>query len=103
MNYYYRLSLAFVLLVFPLRAFAPGLGWDYQEQARSHIIDIPHTEMHIPFDEPAKKMIGTVIETVAILPQKETVKEISLDAVNMNIEHVWLEEPGGKKLPLSFD
>jgi aminopeptidase N len=102
MNFFYRLSLTLVLIVFPLRSFAQGLGWDYQEQARSHIIDISHLEMHIAFDEPAKKIMGTVIETVAILPEKEPVREISLDAVNMNIEHVWLEGPGGKKMPLAF-
>ncbi|HEX5316926.1 MAG TPA: hypothetical protein VFX22_09780, partial [Candidatus Kapabacteria bacterium] len=76
MKNFYRLSLAFVLIAFPLRAFSQGLGWDYQEQARSHIIDISHLEMHISFDEPAKKVMGTVLETVSILPQKNPVKEI---------------------------
>ncbi|HET6401888.1 MAG TPA: M1 family aminopeptidase [Candidatus Kapabacteria bacterium] len=103
MNHFYRLSLTFVLLAFPLRTFAQGLGWDYQEQARSHIIDISHIEMHISFDEPAKKMMGTVIETVAILPQKNPVKEFRLDAVNMTVERVWLEEGRGKMVPLQFN
>src|SRR5487761_2764419 len=82
---------------------AQGLGWDYQEQARSHILDISHIEMHISFDEPAKKMMGTAIETIAILPQKNPVKEFRLDAVNMTVERVWLEEGHGKMIPLAFN
>ncbi len=82
---------------------AQGLGWDYQEQARSHILDISHLEMHISFDEPAKQVMGTVLETVAILPQKNPVKEIRLDAVNMTVERVWLDEGHGRTMPLSFN
>ncbi len=99
----FRLFLiAIAIFTFPLSSFAQGLGWDYQEQARSHTTDLQHVEMHISFDEPAKKIMGTVLETMAILPQKDTVKEIVLDAVNLNIQNVWIEEGKGKKLPLVF-
>ena len=96
-------SLALAILVFPIRGIAQGLGWDYQEQARSHTTDLQHVEMHISFDEPAKKFMGTVLETMAILPQKDPVNEIVLDAVNLNIEKVWLDEGNGRKLPLTFN
>ncbi len=102
MHSFRRFSLALAILAFPLRSFAQGLGWDYQEQARSHTTDLQHIEMHIAFDEPAKKMMGTVITTLSILPQKDPVKEIVFDAVNLNIEKVWLEDGKGKKTPLQF-
>ena len=103
MNPIRHFSLALLLLALPLnRIFAQGLGWDYQEQARSHEIAISHLEMHISFDEPAKKVMGTVLETVAILPQKNPVREIRLDAVNMTVEKVWLVDHG-REQPLSFN
>lgn len=99
----FRFSL-FVLfyLSFSLLARAQGLGWDYQEQARTHITHLQHIEMHIAFDEPAKKVMGTVLTTLEILPQKDPVTVVPLDAVNLNIEKVWLDQGNGKKLPLSF-
>jgi aminopeptidase N len=102
MHLFRRFSLAFVILTFSIRGFAQGLGWDYQEQARSHTTDLQHVEMHISFDEPAKKMMGTILQTVAILPQKDPVKEIVFDAVNLNILKVWLEDRSGKKTALQF-
>jgi aminopeptidase N len=94
-------SIAFAIFAFPIRTFAQGLGWDYQEQARSHTTDLQHVEMHISFDEPAKKVMGTILQTLAILPQQDPVKEIQFDAVNLNIVKVWLDQ-SGKKIPLSF-
>ncbi len=96
---------SFVALLLQFSSFsahAQGLGWDYQEQARSHTTDLQHIEMHIAFDEPAKKVMGTILQTLAILPQQDPVKEIVFDAVNMNIENVWLDNGKGKKLPLQF-
>ncbi len=95
----------FVSLIFlfsSISLHAQGLGWDYQEQARSHDIDISHLEMHISFDEPAKKVMGTVLETVAILPQEKPVREIRLDAVNMTVQKVWLVQ-GHRSEPLAFN
>src|SRR5437763_706804 len=82
---------------------AQYLGWDYQEQARTHTTDIQHIEMHISFDEPAKKMFGTVYHTLAILPQKDPVRDIIFDAVDLNITKVWIDDGKGKRTPLSFD
>ncbi len=102
MNRIRLFSLALLITTFSLRSFAQGLGWDYQEQARSHTTDLQHVEMHISFDEPAKKVMGTVLQTLAILPQKESVNEVVFDAVNLNIEKVWLDQGKGKQIPLTF-
>jgi len=83
-------------------AHAQGLGWDYQEQARTHSTDVQHIEMHITFDEAAKKVMGTVYHTLSILPQRNPVTTIEFDAVNINIEKVWIRD-GKKETPLAFD
>ncbi len=102
MTAFYRLSLVIIVLSFSASLRAQGFGWDYQEQARTHTTDLQHIEMHISFDEPAKKVMGTVLTTLAILPQKDPVTEIVFDALNLNVQHVWLEERG-KKLPLTYN
>jgi aminopeptidase N len=110
MNYKHMLRRLLVLSVFILHASyfaaqtrAQYLGWDYQEQARTHVTDIQHIEMHISFDAPAKKVMGTVYHTLSILPQKDPVRDIVFDAVNINIQKVWIEEGKGKRIPLNFD
>ncbi len=103
MNVIRRLLLAIAVVVFPMRLLAQGLGWDYQEQARTHNTDVEHIEMHISFDEPAKKVFGTVYHTLQILPQVKPVDTIVFDAVNLNIQKVWIEDKGGKKTSLTFD
>ncbi|HEY3874862.1 MAG TPA: M1 family metallopeptidase [Candidatus Kapabacteria bacterium] len=98
----FRFSVSILVYsLFTIVAHAQGLGWDYQEQARSHSTDIQHIEMHLSFDEPAKKVMGTVLTTLAILPQQDPVREIQFDAVNLNIGKVWLDE-NGKKIQLTF-
>jgi aminopeptidase N len=59
--------------------------------------------MHISFDEPAKKVKGTVLHTLTILPQREPVTSIPFDAMDMTIERVWLQDAAGKRSQLSFD
>jgi aminopeptidase N len=93
-------SIVFIVFALPLRA--QYLGWDYQEQARTHTTDIQHIEMHITFDQPAKKVMGTVLHTLQILPQKDPVTDIVFDASGLNIQRVWLDDKG-RQVPLSFD
>lgn len=103
MHLFRSLSLALVFLILPLAASAQYTGWDPPEQARTHATDISHIEMHFSFDQPAHKLMGTVLTTLSILPQKGPVDSVVFDAVNMTIESVWLEGGKGKRLPLNFD
>lgn len=81
---------------------AQTASWDGPEQPRSHSTDIRHIEMHIAFDEPAKKVIGTVLHTLTVLPQRDPVTTISFDAMDMTIQHVWLQDKA-KRTNLTFD
>lgn len=82
---------------------AQYLGWDYQEQARTHNTDIQHIVLNISFDQSAKKLIGKVMTTLAMLPGRDSNGDIVFDAIGLTIEKVWLEGPGGKKTSLKFD
>ena len=102
MRQYSRLVFVAVLFAIALPLRAQYLGWDYQEQARTHTTDVQNIEMHISFDQAAKKVMGTVYHTLAILPQRDPVTYIEFDAMNMNIEKVWILD-GKKQTPLVFD
>ncbi len=101
---YSTLVVAFVLSLF-LKVQPCGaqyLGWDKQEHARTHNTDLQHIELHISFDQMGKKVIGNVLTTLAVLPQKDPVTEIVLDEQNLNISSVTLN-PAGRSTSLSFD
>jgi len=108
MNYSTLSFVAAVVLSFSLQLAsvsstqAQYLGWDKQEHARSHITDLQHVELHISFDQPAKKVIGNVLTTLTVLPQKDPVSEIVFDASELNVSAVSLNEKG-KTTRLSFD
>src|SRR5205809_6164952 len=91
MHLFRSLSLVLILVISPLVASAQFTGWDAAEQSRTHATDISHIEMRIAFDQPAHKLMGTVLHTLSILPQKGPVDSVMFDAVNMTIEKVWIE------------
>ncbi len=102
MHHFSRLLIAFVLCALALPLRAQYLGWDYQEQARTHTTDVQNIEMHISFDQPAKRIMGTVYHRLQILPQRDPVTDIVFDAKDMTIEKVWVQD-GKKQTPLTFD
>lgn len=92
-----------LIFVFPSLSQAQFTGWDPAEQSRTHATDISHIEMRIAFDQPAKKLIGTVLHTLTVLPQRGPVDTIVFDENGLNIQKVWLEEGKGKQTSVRFD
>ena len=64
---------------------AQYLGWDYQEQARTHNTDIQHIVLNISFDQSAKKLIGRVMTTMSMLPGRDSNGDIVFDAIGLTI------------------
>jgi aminopeptidase N len=98
-----RLCVVAVCTLLASSSRAQFTSWDGPEQPRTHTTDIRHIEMHIAFDEPAKKVIGSVLHTLTVLPQREPVTSITFDAMDMTIGRAWLQDKSGKRTMLSFD
>src|ERR1035437_5664483 len=94
---------AVIIAAIAMPARAQFTGWDPPEQARTHATDISHIEMHVAFDQSAKKLIGTVLHTLSILPQRGPVDTIVFDENGLNIQKVWIEEGKGKQSAVRFD
>lgn len=62
--------------------------------ARSRSYDLQHVKLELSFDFPQKKVMGTA--TLTLLPLRDTLSSILLDAVDLQIESV---EVAGQTLP----
>src|SRR5437773_12389556 len=98
---YKLLVLLFLTCFIASQSSAQGLGWDYQEQARSHTTDLKHIDFYISFFQSSKKVIGKVISTLEALPGKEPLKKVVFDDNELSIGRVY--RVGAKEVNLDFD